>query len=220
MLTTIVIVNYKAPELEKRCLASVRRYTSSAEYRLAVVDNSVENRPLAEIWDEEFDQAFASGSESAVLLNTDCFVTQNWLTWLKAVLVLDKEVGAVGPVTNACGNTFQLVDRVDPNGGILVNHPLSAFCMLIRAEAWRAVGGFPRGGPFYGQDTAFVYRLLSNGWKTAIVPRCFVTHLGSASLKAAEMRGEANMEGERRMGEEWYRRFTQRGDPAQDTADH
>ena len=60
---------------------------------------------------------------------------------------------------------------------------------MFRKRAWEDVGGFPLKSPFYGQETALIWKAMQVGWRTAIVLDCWVKHLGSASALAAQERG-------------------------------
>ena len=57
--------------------------------------------------------------------------------------------------------------------------------MMIRREAFRAVGGFDERYFLYWEDADLCRRLLSRGWRTAYVPQAVVTHHGGRSSRSS-----------------------------------
>jgi N-acetylglucosaminyl-diphospho-decaprenol L-rhamnosyltransferase len=60
---------------------------------------------------------------------------------------------------------------------------VSGFCMLIRAEAWRAVGGFDERFFLYFEDVAFCRSARASGWRVVSDGRAAVVHDESASTR-------------------------------------
>jgi N-acetylglucosaminyl-diphospho-decaprenol L-rhamnosyltransferase len=58
---------------------------------------------------------------------------------------------------------------------------LSGACLLLRREAWEAVGGFDPGYFMYFEDVDLGDRLGRAGWQNVYVPRARVTHVGAHS---------------------------------------
>jgi N-acetylglucosaminyl-diphospho-decaprenol L-rhamnosyltransferase len=58
---------------------------------------------------------------------------------------------------------------------------LSGACILIRREAWEAVGGFDERYFLYGEDAALAWSISRAGWSLAYVPSAVCVHLGGAS---------------------------------------
>lgn len=54
-------------------------------------------------------------------------------------------------------------------------------CMLVRREAYDAVGGFDERFFMYGEETDWQRRIRSKGWQIAFTPAARVKHLGGAS---------------------------------------
>jgi GT2 family glycosyltransferase len=57
----------------------------------------------------------------------------------------------------------------------------TAACVLVRAEAFRAVGGFDESYFMYFEDVDLCIRLEAAGWRLAQEPRAVVCHAGGAA---------------------------------------
>lgn len=60
---------------------------------------------------------------------------------------------------------------------------LSGSCLLLRREAFEAVGGFDESYFMFFEDTDLGQRLGQAGWASVYVPSATVTHVGGASWK-------------------------------------
>ncbi|NEM91338.1 glycosyltransferase [Galbitalea soli] len=67
---------------------------------------------------------------------------------------------------------------------------VSGACMLVRPEAFRAVGGFDDSYFMYFEDVDLAWRLAARGWRAVYVPRAHILHSGakSTSRQASYMR--------------------------------
>lgn len=65
---------------------------------------------------------------------------------------------------------------------------LSGSCLLVRAEAFRAVGGFDPSYFMFFEDVDLGDRLGRAGWENVYVPAAHVTHLGGHSWRSAPER--------------------------------
>ncbi|HXH07160.1 MAG TPA: glycosyltransferase family 2 protein [Vicinamibacterales bacterium] len=65
---------------------------------------------------------------------------------------------------------------------------VSGACMMIRADAFREVGGMDEGFFLYWEDADLCRRLRARGWRTAYVPDAQAVHLGGRSSRAAPLR--------------------------------
>ncbi|QAA30587.1 glycosyltransferase [Clostridium manihotivorum] len=116
---SIIILTYNNLEYTKKCLESIRKYTTEVDYELIVVDNSSndgtkdwlkQNSDIKCIFNEVNlgfpigcnQGILASTGDSILLLNNDVIVTPNWLSNLMIALWSSDEIGAVGAVTNSC----------------------------------------------------------------------------------------------------------------------
>ena len=65
---------------------------------------------------------------------------------------------------------------------------VSGACMLVRAEAFRRVGGFDPQFFTYGEDLDLAYRIRQAGWPTLFVPSVTVRHLKRQSTRQRAVR--------------------------------
>lgn len=78
------------------------------------------------------------------------------------------------------GDRLCLEGYWDPRREREVDWALGAF-LLIRREAWRAVGGFASDRWMYAEDLDLGWRLARHGWSTCFVPAATVGHHGAAA---------------------------------------
>jgi GT2 family glycosyltransferase len=57
----------------------------------------------------------------------------------------------------------------------------TAACVLVRADAWRSVGGFDERFFMYFEDVDFCLRLENAGWRLAEEPRAAACHVGGVA---------------------------------------
>lgn len=62
---------------------------------------------------------------------------------------------------------------------------VSGACMLVRRDAFDAVGGMDEGFFLYWEDADFCRRLQQAGWRTAYVPQAAAMHIGGRSSRHA-----------------------------------
>lgn len=205
----VIIVRFNLPEIEAQCIESVMRSTRWA-YRLHVVDNYEAKEPLGILWNRLID---TSPFDHILLLNSDCLVTEGWLTKLMETMATDPQIAVVGPSSNACGTVQRIAAGLPPAQadayaltvqdeyrGQHVEAEVSGFCYLLRKDAWEQVGRFSPNFGFYGQETELNIRLRYAGFKTVWRQDSFVYHHWGASVKAAEEHGELDVDQERLLG--------------------
>ena len=175
----IIVVLYGQPEIEARCLDSVRKHTNLEEHKLTACDNFTRDKNLGALWNELI---HASSAEFVCLLNSDTEVTEGWLDSMLATAEATG-AGAVGPMTNRCGYGWQVGQ---PSIGNVAVETLSGFCLLLRKSAWRDAQGFREAFTFYGQETNFLKRVA----KKFLSRGAFVHHIAGASVKANGRRDE------------------------------
>lgn len=65
----------------------------------------------------------------------------------------------------------------------------AAAALLVRREAWEALGGFdPAFVPAWFEDVDLCARILARGWKVRFVPGARATHAGGTTMKALAYR--------------------------------
>jgi GT2 family glycosyltransferase len=185
--THIIIVNYKNLNLLKDCVDSVKKNTD-VPYELTVYDNSPKNEFLAPLWNRLVSQR--NDCEYICLLNDDTKVSDGWLRKMIEVFENEEMVGAVGPTTNNCKNhqckelpseSYHVVDY----GSMYPGWCLSGFCLVIKKKVWDEIGGMPKefDNLLYGQEVAFLDKMMKLGYKQMWRKDAFVWHKGSATVK-------------------------------------
>ncbi len=121
MFTSIIILTYNKLDYTKKCLNSIRKYTTNDTYEIIVVDNNStdgtvdwlkQQNDIRTIFNEKnlgFPKGCNQGisiskGDNILLLNNDTVVTHNWLNNLIKALYSSQDIGAVGPVSNYCSN--------------------------------------------------------------------------------------------------------------------
>lgn len=178
----IIVIRYRNPEVEDRCLESVEKFTDLSKHTLTVFDNAPENINLGKLWNQLIE---ASDQEVICLLNSDTVVEEGWTRMEESLA--DPLVGAVGPVTDNCGTIQKGLSRSE---SIEKTGDLSGFCYLFTKTNWRKVGRFPESFPFYGQESMFNRKLQYYGLNLVIDRRVFIHHDKGASYKKAVENGE------------------------------
>jgi GT2 family glycosyltransferase len=84
----------------------------------------------------------------------------------------------------ALGDRLTIEGRWDPTRARNVDWALGAF-VLLRREAWNAVGGFDERQWMYAEDLDLAWRLRRAGWRTWFEPSAQVRHAGAASTSQA-----------------------------------
>jgi GT2 family glycosyltransferase len=80
---------------------------------------------------------------------------------------------------------------------------VSGACMLVRRDAFDAVGGLDEGFFLYWEDADFCRRLKQAGWRTAYVPSVGALHIGGRSSRHA---AQASLEAFHRSALRLYRK--------------
>lgn len=138
-----------------------------------------------------------------VLLNSDTEVNGDWLDRLARCAYAAATIGTVTPFSNnaticsyprfcetnelppglSLAATDALFQRV--NAGRWLEIPTAVgFCMYIRRDCLRAVGGFDEDtfGSGYGEENDFCMRAAKAGWRHALCADTYVYHIGGVSF--------------------------------------
>jgi GT2 family glycosyltransferase len=211
MIVDIIIVKYNIPELEKKCIESVIKYTNNISYHLTIYDNYVYRHNLGQLWNRLIRR---SDSDYICLINPDTIVESDWLSkLLQTFNCFEESVGCVGPSTD---NSKNQQSKLKPNkdfvdfGTTFPGWVLSGFCLLFPKKVWEEVGGFPEDFGFYGQEVVFIDKIVKKGYKQIWRTDVFVHHEGGASIKKAQSLGEINELEERKKGRENYLKFREK----------
>lgn len=137
----------------------------------------------------------------ALLLNTDAVVDASAIRLLVAALDADPRAAAAAPlITYPDGRicTTGIVERpdlrwVDRDQGKRMRAfagtervwGVSGCCVLVRTEAWRAVGGQDEAFHMYYEDVDLSLRWARQGWHCLFVPAARCVHEGHGSIRKA-----------------------------------
>jgi GT2 family glycosyltransferase len=133
-----------------------------------------------------------------ILLNSDAFPPIGMIARLAHHLVIDPQLGMIGPITNAAGNEQCIYTKASneagkieeglqyaENGGneVLSAYRLDFHCVAVTRQVINQVGlldeAFGRG---YYEDLDYSLRVKDAGYKLGIAEDTFVYHRGSASF--------------------------------------
>jgi hypothetical protein len=174
-----------------------------AEPRVEVVPLPA-NRGFAGGADEGARRALAWGAEGILFLNSDAVLEPGALGLLAAALEGDPRAAAAGPLIlfdDGSGRAWFAGGRVAPafgqvthlgqgrDAGDFPREPRPAgfltFCaVLVRREAWEAVGPLEEEFFAYGEDADWCLRARGAGWGLVHCPAARVRHRVNASLGA------------------------------------
>ncbi|MEM7527214.1 MAG: glycosyltransferase [Pseudomonadota bacterium] len=220
----VIVCVHNSPEYVRPCLASVMRTLGTADRLIIVDDGSAEETRLiceeaqAELPDRTvlvrrergsgFCKAANAGmrlatAETVVLLNSDTVVFGDWLDRIDACMAANRQIGIVGPLSNAGGwqSIPELPSPGQQDSGIRdepavieavyehcrgysarfeypVVDQINGFCIALRRAVLETVGlfdeeHFPMG---YGEENDLTFRALDAGYLCAVAIDCFVFH--------------------------------------------
>jgi GT2 family glycosyltransferase len=189
------------------------------------------NYPWVEVVSNELNRGFSQGcnqgavlasGEVLVFLNNDTIVLNGWLEELLFPFS-DPEVGAVGPRSNNVSGVQNIEDVVyegdavasiiefgqdwhRANVGRTSESPsLAGFCLAVRADTFRAIGGFDEGYAVGGlEDDDLCMKLRTAGFRLLVAHGCFVHHESRATFDANGGHwSQRQLENQRRFEGKW-----------------
>jgi len=181
----IIVIGYGLPDLEAKCLESVRRHTTHP-YLLTFFDNFESGLSLTEAWNFTIS---VSPCAYICLLNNDTEVHPNWLGRMYETLTTVPDCGFVGPSTNQCHSPQKAVSTAKEaeahrGSAVRMDSPISGFCLLFSKETYNQLNGFDPRYALYGQESDFIDRGFRLGLDAYWRQDAFVFHHGEASIKA------------------------------------
>jgi GT2 family glycosyltransferase len=159
--------------------------------------------------------------EVLVVTNNDVIVTPSWLTRMASHLN-DSGVGAVGPVTNRCGNHAEIpapyrtygemlafdAERAGAHSGVTTELPmLVMFCMAMKRAVFELIGALDERfeiGMF--EDDDYGRRIIEAGLRLICAEDVFVHHFGEAAFSKLYANGDRSQifaANRRRFEEKW-----------------
>jgi GT2 family glycosyltransferase len=223
----MIVPVYNSFEITKECLSSVFSCTVDIPYRVIVIDDNSTGFELKEYLDhlilcqenvlvvrneenlgfvKSVNKALSYSEGDVVILNSDAFVTRDWLRKMHACAYSDEKIATVTPVSNnadicsglgICKNNkfpqhrsiqeFAYVVEKAAADSKLAYHEVPVgigTCMYIKREVLNDIGvldeGFGRG---YGEEIDFCLRASSRGYYNVLCPFVFIYHVGDSSFK-------------------------------------
>ena len=225
MRTSVIFVRFGLRTMEDDALAFLVRSTWSKQWGLRVVDNIGNPETLVKLWDRVAREEAAGGAEVVCFLNSDCWVGEGWDDECVKVLA-DPRVAVCGPQCNMGPQTAAPevpVPLVVPQGwpdwvgvnraaafcrrtwsGQFRESEVYGHCYAVRVDALRKAdwlapeiaGQYT----FYGAEQSLSRRLREAGYVTGTAMGAFCFHAGEVSGRAAQARGEFDLEAERAKG--------------------
>lgn len=213
---SIIVVSYNNLDYTRLCLESILKNTSYQNYEIIIVDNASDNDTVAFLIDycsknnieklilNQENLGFAkannqgaktSDGEYLVFLNNDTIVSPGWLHRLMWHLKSDKNIGMVGPVTNAISNEAKInIDYSDATifnvnnfaakqtmlnyGQSFAIKVLAMFCLMMTKELFFEVKGLDERykiGIFAGDDLAI--KIQKKGLRLLCAKDVFIHHV-------------------------------------------
>lgn len=207
--TSIVIPVKNALEYFKKCVYSIQKYT--IDYELVIIDNNsntdtkrfIENLDAIVITNNEnkgFPYACNQGIKIAkydfiCFLNSDTFVTPNWLCWLQKCFEVNPDCGIASPTT--CYSRGMQCDKIlmdkrfkiseaeilDYSGKLkegYIQTEIYGFCMLTKESILNKIGGFDYKRYGFGnyEEIDLQWRLGKLGYQSYWVRGAYVHHFG------------------------------------------
>jgi GT2 family glycosyltransferase len=143
-----------------------------------------------------------------LILNNDMDIPDGAVRGLLNTMDAHSDIGVLGPMLRFSDGRFQLSWGDDPNlasesrersrqrrsraGGVASDREqastalldadwITGAAMLIRREAWEAVGGFDESFYFYFEDADLCRRIRAAGYRVACEPASVMVHFGGGS---------------------------------------
>lgn len=193
VVASVVIPNWNTTGYLDDCVSIIRGYELKTPYEIIVVDNAStdtfprwkDQHPDVRVIQNDTNLGFSisivqgiliSKGKYVCILNVDTGPGKGWLDYLVDYLESDPMCGLVAPfATNVCckaqGPKCDLGENVEIKG-----ETIPFMCVVIPKRIFREIG-LP--AIRYGEDTEYNNRIRAKGYKTIVVTKAFVNHIGS-----------------------------------------
>ena len=166
------------------------------------------NKGYAQAYNDALASLYSKGYDYYILLNNDVSVGEGWLMPLVSFMEGEEEAGACQPkicsmlrsgyfdyagasggYVDVLGFPFcrgRVVNHIERDRGQYDNVCrigwASGACLMVRAAAFKKVGGFCSAFFMHMEEVDFCWRLYGAGYGVYVVPTSVVYHVGGASL--------------------------------------
>ncbi|MET7818395.1 glycosyltransferase family 2 protein [Micromonospora zamorensis] len=119
-------------------------------------------------------------------------MAKEWLAALKVDHLVPRGLKRYLATAAPLRKKFKMLEYLDAQPAAQVREAdwVSGFCMLVRGDAFRSIGGFDPGFFLYFEDVDLCTRLLAGGWGVASVGMSVAEHKESSSTAAV---GKSNL---------------------------
>ena len=188
----IIILKYKIPEFEKRCVGYIIDNTDlNTPYQINLYDTRKIPCHFSRIWNGLIKQ---SSCEYIVIMDSDAFIhTKNWLELMfQAYESLPNTSIGVSGLDN--GGTLEQRER--KNQGAVKVYSGTPVIGFYKRDIFEKVGYFNEDPRFavFGQDTEWVWRANHLGYPSVLQTNVIAEHVCNASTRKASDEGEFSFE--------------------------
>ncbi len=201
---SVIIVNYKSPELLKLCLKAIKEHAGDIDNEVVVIDNSINNRGFAKGVNEGLKK---TTGQYRLILNPDAIITPAAVQKMIAYMDAHEDIGILGPqllyfngehqrsyhrfyrpLTILARRTFLqhlsyfkklndefMMTDTDPQKIQAPDWVLGG-AILVRASALEKVGFMDERFFLYFEDVDWCRRFWHNGYKVVYYPEAKVYH--------------------------------------------
>lgn len=219
----IVILNWNRPDLTETCVCSILGTRKPEKHRIILVDNGSDRHikdtvAVARLLNKsdgfiflDKNYGFAQGmnmgmclsrpGSDVIVINNDCLATPGWIEALQvardAIFEQGGAVGILSPMTERCCRSFLCRQHAYDAPPFRVEQPIPAVCWYIVRDAMDEVGHFDTRYEYgCGEDFDYCNQMSANGYEIWAVPRAFVRHLGSQTIRTVKDDGFHKRNGE------------------------
>lgn len=197
---SIIIINYRTPELTRDCLNSLFKFCLPQDFEVIIVDNNSGDNSLA-LLKAEFgsrlklianptNAGFAAANnlgakeacgEYLFFLNSDTFIQSDILTPLKKALQQDLSIGVIAPklvLKNGEPQPYAYGYNKKSKSELAW---VSGAALVIRHGIFQKVNGWDERFFMYFEDRDLCQSVIRHGYKIARLDSIFLTHLVNSS---------------------------------------
>ncbi len=223
----IIVPVHNAYSATEKCLACLEAHTSPL-HRIHLIDDASTDpriRPMLRAWVErntnvrlvenDVNKGFVGAVNSVleiaerhvILLNSDAFVTHDWVERLMAPINADESVASVTPLSNAaeilsipvlCGKTQleegeaeridRAVSRLNLEASCAMLPTGVGFCLALSRHWLEVEPSFdPIFGKGYGEEVDWCRRVAARGGRNIGLGNLFVEHIGASSFGSSSV---------------------------------